>query len=186
MAQIMKTHWLKIALGVSLTLNLLVLGFMVGQWRDGGVHARHDRAKWADGAHKVMNPEVRATIMALMQQNKSQIMAARDAYRKSNEHVARLLQEPEVDLNRLSAALNESRGRLTDMQAVLHTMLTQAVPSLTVEERLALVRKQGKLLKKAEGVGKKRCKEWEEQAPAPFTNQPAAEPAAQPAPEAQE
>ncbi|MBI1363708.1 MAG: periplasmic heavy metal sensor [Proteobacteria bacterium] len=145
MTAFVKHHAFKLALAVSVTLNLLFVGVYAGHL---GAPEGPGRPPLAEMVRKhKMDPAVREKIMKLMQQNKTQVVAARDAYKKSHDVVLDMLKQPEVDPVKLAAALNDARSRLTDVQAILHTMLLQAVPELSVEERLALVRKQGRLLK---------------------------------------
>jgi uncharacterized membrane protein len=154
-----KTHGLKLALAASLTLNILAAGYAVGQFGGPSLLPHERVAKHT--SHQKMDPEVHQKIMGLMEQNKSQIMAARDAYKTSQSKVRALLKASDVDVTQLSVALNEVRMRLTDVQTVLHTMLVQAVPTLTAEERLALIHKQGRIMKMIESMHKhpKKCRE---------------------------
>ncbi|WP_316014208.1 periplasmic heavy metal sensor [Roseobacter sp. HKCCA0434] len=131
--------WTRIALIVSLAVNLLIVGIVAGdQFRD-------------RGAPRIpVTPDLRATIAALPPAMQDDLRAAlREAVpdrremgrvrRQEARDFARLMQADEVDRAALETLLARRSAGMDAMRARVQERLVDALVSLDREERLALL-----------------------------------------------
>ena len=152
------TRALTVAIVISVVLNLLLVGFFVGQrlprWAgpmfgDGPrmVHIRQmDRARGMPiganefnifAAMRSLDPEARKSAQAAFQQHLPEIRANVEAMMAQRESFLEVLADGSTDVARLSAALGELRQASATAQEQSHAMFLEIAASLPVETRAA-------------------------------------------------
>jgi len=145
---------LKIALGLSLALNLLILGLVAGAILGAGPHGLRDD-----------DPRLRTLglgpfAIALSREDRAAVVERldRDALRGERRALGgslgqlrdSLLADP-FDRAAAEAALAQSREAITAMQAQGHAALLDQIETMTVAEREVLVARLGRALRRMGG-----------------------------------
>lgn len=147
--------WGRIALILSLAVNLIVIGLVAGVLlsppNKGPKGARHlDRVSMGLGSY----------VMALPEDARAQVIAAAGGlergsrkeaikkFREGRRKVVQLINDPNLDSAALEAALEEQRGFAMGRTVALHTAFVEAVTSLSSEERAAFLERAKELRKR--------------------------------------
>lgn len=137
----MKTRWLVLALAVSLTLNIAVLGFAIGTASSGIPRLSRPAFDPTVGIGRLLRflPEERREAVAdrgarrQMRESLRQLRAAQGA-------VAEALAREPFDADALSAALERFREQFAASQTRSHAALVDISSKLTPEERALFVK----------------------------------------------
>ncbi|MFT7286204.1 MAG: putative membrane protein [Halieaceae bacterium] len=126
--------WLLLTLVVSLSLNLLVAGFVIGR----GSSARPPGPPPMDWMAQEVAPETRALLRSRMRQQVQRVRPLREDMRRATGAVRRAVGAENFDPEALAAALAEMRRLSADYQALMHENLVALSAELPREQRIAL------------------------------------------------
>ena len=158
-----KARWLLVALGVSLALNLGLVGFMIGKAAGPPTFFR---------AAAGMDPTVGlGRMLRFLPEERRREVMGRDAHRQIRQSLAavrqtqralnRQLREEDFDAAAVTATLQSFRERFAESQARSHAALVAAAARLTPAERQQLVGqmrggRRGDRPRRREGAGRER------------------------------
>lgn len=130
-------RWLKIALAVSVVLNLLFIGLAAGRIFGPGPFGR---AWHLDRAAEALPPAEADEFRAIMRRHRSEMAEQFKAARRAREQVREVLRAEPFDRARLERELAEVRQRSDAMQRSLHAALVEAASRMSPEGRERLSR----------------------------------------------
>lgn len=136
-----------VALVVSICLNLLVAGMIIGHRWHGGPDRMGPFGGPPGGAIlREMPEEARPLIKTILKQHKSDFEARRDAMQQARRRVAEILQAEAIDQGQLDAALKDLQQRSQELQQLGHTVLIEVAQKLPPDLRRDWARKWGENL----------------------------------------
>ncbi|WOJ92097.1 periplasmic heavy metal sensor [Congregibacter variabilis] len=124
-----------IALLISLALNLLIAGFIVGKHRGSG--GERPPMAWAV---EQLSPETQRRIRGQMRDQLSEVRPLREDMRKAQAAVRKAVASEDYDPQVLALALEKSREVSERYQALIHKNLVEVSADLPREQRIALAR----------------------------------------------
>ncbi len=124
-----------IALLISLALNLLIAGFLVGKHR--GSPGERPPMDWAV---EHLSPETQRRVRGQMRAQLSEVRPLREDMRKAHAAVRRAVAAEDYDPQALALALENTRQVSERYQALIHKNLVEVSTELPREERIALAR----------------------------------------------
>jgi uncharacterized membrane protein len=125
------------ALLLSVALNLLVGGALLGQLWDG---RRPQGPPPLDWAARELSPELRDELRTHMRARMVPARPLREALRAASRDIGQLAGAQPLDREALAAALRRLREAQGDYQAFMHENLLDLVEKLPPEQRLELLR----------------------------------------------
>lgn len=126
-------RWLQLALAVSMALNLLVAGAIIGRMRN-----PEPPLGWAV---KQLDAETRQRLRPVMRRQVTNTARARRELRQLQVEIRDLMAEEALDRDRLSATLARMRALGADYQESLHEGAIDVLAELTPEQRLRVARR---------------------------------------------
>ena len=127
---------LAIGLLISIALNLLCAGFLLGRGLHRGGRARKDAPSALEDARGLRHPALRRVYEA----QRGQVSGRRNAVRQARMRVSEALRADPFQAARLEQSLAELRSETTKTQQMLHGALVQAARDGTPETRHELSR----------------------------------------------
>ena len=128
-------HLLGIALLVSIGVNVLLAGIVIGRWVDHGPHgdgiSRFDR----EAAREALSPEARAIADAVWERHKPGLRDKFKAVKAARNAVEALLRADEVDRATLEAAQAEMTARWAEARAEIARGITEVALALPADQR---------------------------------------------------
>ena len=125
----------RVVLVLSLGLNLLVLGAVLGHaWR-GGFDRGPPPLSWG---LRTLSPEARAQVMPRLRENLQESRAQRRALRQAGEAVEAAVGREPFDRPGLTEALAELRGATNAYQQQMHERALDVLAELSPEDRRAV------------------------------------------------
>ncbi|MGD9538287.1 MAG: periplasmic heavy metal sensor [Alphaproteobacteria bacterium] len=128
-------HLLGIALLVSIGVNVLLAGIVIGRWVDHGPHGdgipRFDR----EAAREALSPEARAIADEVWEQHKAAVRGKFKAVKEARNAVEALLRADEVDRATLEAAQAEMTTRWAEARAEIARGVTEVALALPADQR---------------------------------------------------
>ena len=136
-----RSQWRLLAVGISLLLNVLLLGIIAGHVVTlGHVEGRPDVALVSRAQVRALPTDERSRFAAAMAAHRDAIRSARQAHRRARLATEADIGAPELDLDKLKtdlAALRQANGAL---QAATNEALVESLAVLSPASRAALVR----------------------------------------------
>ena len=130
-------RWLKIALAVSVVLNLLFIGLAAGRVFGPGPFGR----PWHfERAAEALPPAEAEEFRTIMRRHRSQMAEDFKAARRTREEVREALRAEPFDRTRLERVLAEARQRSDAIQQSLHAALVESATRMSHEGRERLSR----------------------------------------------
>lgn len=130
------------ALVISVGINLLVAGFLVGRLAsDGG--SRGDRgngwvAQWLDPS--TLDPSTRKTLREAFKAHNKAARPARQRLVESQRSIRELLAQENFDPGAMRDALADLRAQMSQYQALRHEQMVTTLSKLPPEQRLRVYR----------------------------------------------
>lgn len=141
-----RTKTLSVALFISLALNLLIGGAMIGRWGWHGDH--HDRGGGHWGARfwleRALGDEAAPKVEKLWDEHRAQLEPLRAASKQAREDVRAALSARNFDAEAYARALDISLERSMAIRASHHAFMTQLAATLTPEQRAKLAEFAGR------------------------------------------
>lgn len=141
-----KQQSLLVALIVSIALNLLIAGALIGRWTR---PAGPPPLSWA---LQSVAPETREQLRGKLRGHLTEVQPLRENMRKAMQDVRDAAATEPLDTAVLTAALENARDAQQHYQAFLHSNVVEILASLPVEQRMAVLRRT----LEQEGRGEKR------------------------------
>lgn len=142
-SQTRKRRWIIPLLGVSLVLNMLVVGIVVGAFvanRDGPPRDKIDGpARSLVGAPflRALAPEQRRTLYGEVRKNDDRLRENRAALRREFESLLDAIQADPFDSDLVQSLLQEQREVALRRQSIGENLLINQLSQMTAEERAA-------------------------------------------------
>ena len=135
-----KRHWMTLVLTLSLSLNLLVLGLIIGRsvWPD---HRHPSPLIWA---LEDIDPRVREQLEPVLRQDIESTLQQRRALREISNRIRELLAVEQLDEVALTQALTALRSISGSYQQQLHQTVVPVLAQLEPAQRIAVA---GRLLR---------------------------------------
>ncbi len=128
-----RMRWLQLVLVISLAINLLVAGALVGRLRD-----REPPLGWAV---QQLDPETRAVLRPLMRQRIGTTFKMRRAMRSAQGRIRDIIEQEPLDEQALALELAQLREISVRYQASMHETAIDVLAELTPEQRLRVARR---------------------------------------------
>lgn len=147
-----KRRWVLPLLFVSLALNLLVVGIVVGAMFQGGGKDRDGRpmgparSVLGEPFVRALEPSDRVALGREIIANRDQLSENRSVLRSRVERLLEQLREEEFDREAVSALLSEQRSLAVNRQEVGEVLLLNRLEDMSVEERRAYADRLGESL----------------------------------------
>ncbi|MEM6606476.1 MAG: periplasmic heavy metal sensor [Pseudomonadota bacterium] len=135
-----RTAVLSLALGVSLTINLLVLGFVIGRNSVGSEGAAERRAAPMEWAAQKLEPGTQRLVRQQLRKRLREVRPIRRDMQAAKRAVQRAITADEYSAKELESALAELRDASARYQTLIHSSLVQVSQGLTKEQRIAVAR----------------------------------------------
>ena len=132
-----RRHWIAGLLTVSLAINLLWAGVLLGRWSVGSTPPAPPMM-WA---FKGVDPETRAQLRPKLQATAAEIAPLRRAFRQSTREIRDIAAAEPLDEQALSSALEELREISQQYQVRVHRAALDVLPDLTRQQRLQVLRR---------------------------------------------
>ncbi|MGB8812523.1 MAG: periplasmic heavy metal sensor [Paracoccaceae bacterium] len=131
------TKWLRVALGVSLALNLAVAGIVGGAVLKGGRdhHSSMVRDLGFGPFSEALSREDRAALRGAFFQRVPDMRANRNAMREDFAAVLGALRADPFDPAALTTALERQQGRMADQLAIGQALIADHIAAMTPEAR---------------------------------------------------
>lgn len=137
-------RWLTVALVLSLCVNLLFLGAVIGRWSRGPVfHAMGPHAAWTEG-HRMFRelpPDRRRAILGEMRGHREEFAARRTAIREARLSAARVLAREDATPGEIAQAFKTLGRREGETVETLRSIMGDVVIALTPQERRMFARR---------------------------------------------
>lgn len=130
-----KQQSLLLALIVSIALNLLIAGALIGRWTR---PAGPPPLSWA---LQSVAPETREQLRGKLRGQRTDVQPLRENIRKAMEGVREAAATEPLDTAALTEALEDARDAQQAYQAFLHGNVVEILASLPVEQRMAVLRR---------------------------------------------
>lgn len=130
-----KQSWLILGLLVSMSVNLLIAGIVIG--RAGQRPPGPPPASWMEGQ---LDQESRQLVRRTMAGKQREVAPLREALRKAMSDVRRAVTAEEYDAQALADALERVRAARGSYEAFIHNNLAEVSANLNRQQRAALVR----------------------------------------------
>lgn len=127
-----KQRWIIAVLAVSLSINLLFAGAVLGRW----LKRNTDHPAPMAWATKTLDAGTRERLRPLLQQNREEARQLRRRLRTAADDVRSAIRSEPFDEQALSDALTRLREVSADYQQTVHTVALQALQELSVQERV--------------------------------------------------
>lgn len=127
-----KQRWLWVLLAVSLSINLLIAGAVLGRW----LKRNADHPAPMAWATKTLDASTRERLRPLLQQNREEARQLRRRMRAAADDVRRAISAEPFNEAVLAEALSRLREVSADYQLTVHTVALEALQELSVEERV--------------------------------------------------
>lgn len=130
---------LKIALAVSLTLNVFILGGAAGAlfWRPAPLSARPEQG--LAGAAQALDPTQRQAFRQALAKAKRDAQPDSQAAREARDKLVRLLKETDLDRNAIDATLETTRAADIRVRARIEAAVMDFAESLDPKSRALLI-----------------------------------------------
>jgi uncharacterized membrane protein len=128
-----RTRWLQLALVLSLAINLLVAGAILGRFRD--------HAPPLDWATEPLDPEARDLIRPMMRERVTKTIQMRRELRRAQARIRDLMTDDSLDEAALAEELAGLRALSGEYQRVMHETAVEIMAQLTPEQRLRVARR---------------------------------------------
>lgn len=135
----MNSHAMKIALAVSLTLNVFILGAAAGAWfwRSAPVFAQPDQG--LAGAAQALEPPQRQAFRETLAKARHDAQPDSQAARDARNKLAQLLNKADLDRGSVDAALEMTRTADMKVRARVETAVMDFAESLDPKNRAILI-----------------------------------------------
>ncbi|MGD2007563.1 MAG: periplasmic heavy metal sensor [Cellvibrionales bacterium] len=130
-----KRHWMAALLIVSLGINLLAAGVLVGRW---SVSGPPPPMSWA---FKGMDPELRTQLRPKLQETMADIAPLRAEFRRTARKIRDIAAAEPLDSTALAEALEELRQVSQRYQIQVHDAALDVLPELSSRQRLQVLRR---------------------------------------------
>ena len=130
-----KRHWMAALLIVSLGINLLAAGVLVGRWSMSG---QPPPMSWA---FKGMDPETRAQLRPKLKETMEVIAPLRAEFRHTARKIRDIAAAEPLDSTALAEALEELRQVSQRYQIQVHDAALDVLPELSSRQRLQVLRR---------------------------------------------
>jgi Spy/CpxP family protein refolding chaperone len=141
-----RTKTLSVALFLSLALNLLIGGAMIGRWGWHGDH--HDRGGRHWGARfwleRALGEEAAPKVEKLWDAHRQQLKPLRKASKQARIEVQAALSAEKFDAETYAKALDASLEKSMAIRASHHAFMTELATTLTPEQRAKLAEFAGR------------------------------------------
>lgn len=128
-------RWVPVVLLVSLAINLLLAGVVLGRWTFADA-ARPPPMAWAT---REMDPEAQAQLRPLLRRTLARTQALRDQLRGVTRDIEQLISAEPMDQQAMERALTRLRRVSSAYQEAMHDAILQALPQLSIEQREQLL-----------------------------------------------
>ncbi|MSO69241.1 MAG: periplasmic heavy metal sensor [Alphaproteobacteria bacterium] len=131
-----KRHLVGLVLLISLGLNILLGGMLIGGWASGEGH--HGRGSWGfdrEAARKAISPEAQKTVDDIRAAYDAKLREAFKAAREARQEIRRLLTADQIDGAALEAAQVAQAANRAAAQAMLAALQKELALALSPEER---------------------------------------------------
>jgi uncharacterized membrane protein len=135
----MNSHAMKIALAVSLTLNVFILGAAAGAWFWQSAPIFAQSAQGLTGAAQALEPPQRQAFRQALAKAKHDAQPDSQAARDARDKLARLLSEQDLDRNAVEATLETTRAADMEVRARIETAVMDFAESLDPKSRAILI-----------------------------------------------
>lgn len=145
-----RVSWRTIVLVVSLGLNLLILGLIVGAMLGGGPRDRNPALRDAGYGPfaRALSREDRRAIASEMKRQEKPFLDNRRALRRDFETFLALLRADTLDATALETTITRQRARVSERQRLASLLLLDRIVAMTPEQRLAYADRLDRLLKR--------------------------------------
>lgn len=135
----MNSHAMKIALAISLTLNVFILGAAAGAWywRSAPMFTQQDQG--LAGAAQALEPTQRQAFRETLAKARHDAQPDSQAARDARNKLAQLLNKADLDRSSVDAALDMTRAADVRVRARIETAVIDFAESLDPESRALLV-----------------------------------------------
>ena len=135
----MNSHAMKIALAVSLTLNVFILGAVAGAWfwRSVPIFAQSDPG--LAGAAQALEPTQRQAFRQALAKARHDAQPDSQAARDARDKLAQLLNKADLDRNSIDAALDMTRTADVRVRARIEAAVIDFAESLDPKSRAILI-----------------------------------------------
>ena len=130
-----KRHWMAALLIVSLGINLLAAGVLLGRWSMSGPPPP---MSWA---FKGMDPETRAQLRPRLKETMAEIAPLRAEFRRAARKIRDIAAAEPLDSTALADALEELRQVSQRYQVQVHGAALEVLPELSSQQRLQVLRR---------------------------------------------
>ena len=130
-----KRHWMAALLIVSLGINLLAAGVLLGRWSMSGPPPP---MSWA---FKGMDPETRAQLRPRLKETMAEIAPLRAEFRRTARKIRDIAAAEPLDSTALAEALEELRQVSQRYQVQVHGAALEVLPELSSQQRLQVLRR---------------------------------------------
>lgn len=130
-----KRHWMAALLIVSLGINLLAAGVLLGRWSMSGPPPP---MSWA---FKGMDPETRAQLRPRLKETTAEIAPLRAEFRRTTRKIRDIAMAEPLDSTALAEALEELRQVSQRYQVQVHGAALEVLPELSSQQRLQVLRR---------------------------------------------
>ena len=127
---------LGIALLVSIAVNVLLAGIVIGRWVDHGAHpgsSRFDR----EAAREALSPEARTVVDQIWERHQASVRDKFKAAKEARRDFEALLQADVVDRAALDQAQAEMSARWAEARAEMSRSMTELALALSPDDRKA-------------------------------------------------
>ena len=121
---------------VSLAINLLIAGAVLGQWVKSQEHRPPATMGWAIES---LDDVSRERVRRVLEQTRPATQEVRQALREIHRELFRIARADALDASALEAELSALREVSSDYQLLMHTGVVSTFPELTLEQRLAVL-----------------------------------------------
>lgn len=130
----MSSRWIKITLVISLTINLLFIGAIVGRISS-GVPLSRPFPPHLGWMLRNVDPETRESLEPQLRKLARNSMPMRRQLRESQQAVNKLLLQDPLDQVALASSMGELRRYSTESQQQMHTTLIAIMSQLDLDQR---------------------------------------------------
>ena len=147
-----RRRWVNIALLLSLTLNLLFAGFMIGRASAPTGTATNPVLGFPHFA-RTLPPERRQELRPVVRGHLGEMRKPMRSLRQERHRVAKIVTTDPLDAEGLRAALEKMRQGENGLQQRAHDSFVEFVSQLTLEERIALIESGERRSRHRKGFG---------------------------------
>ncbi len=131
----MNKNWLTALLVVSVSINLLLVGVVMGR----ALFGPEDRPP-LDWAMTELSEDTRQSLKQQMRKHRHETMPIRRDFRAAQKELRKILEQAPYDPVAVEQAFSRLRQATGAMQISMHTQMTQVLADLSPEERIKVYR----------------------------------------------